>query len=375
MPLENLADLEAEWAEFMHDREGKRGVWSQDQRWRADNPGKLEKLVAYRADQAQRPGEFETAERGSPERRMLEHLDAWHKARKTEEPPPPPPPPPPPSGYGAKLPGRPSVLDAPPTVTAPVIPAASGDTTLTGADLVFRFPTGVIRSRLVLSGLQRCVVDLQGAVIQDAWDGIKVVGTTRDLWVRNFRIAGQRNQGILGTGDAQRVWFTDGEIRDGVLGAGVPVTQSHGIYLGSQGFWREFVVGNVRVVGQQTGYGVQLYENAQDGALTSMFLNTPGGMATRDDVGVAVIVSGSSRGITVADTVADGCRRQLAAGGAGVAAPALSIVECAELARQGFWADGQPGAVVGTPGSDPTIAGDPGYRLPWDTRTVGVGAF
>lgn len=92
MPLENLDDLEREWEEFMFDRPGKRGTWSQDQRWRADNPGKLQQLLDYRAGGA-RP-DFSGSPQGSPERRMLEHLDAWHEAKAQPEPPPPPPPPP-----------------------------------------------------------------------------------------------------------------------------------------------------------------------------------------------------------------------------------------------------------------------------------------
>lgn len=90
MPLENLDDLEAEWAEFIFDRPGSRSGWSQDQKWRADNPGKRDKLLAYRADRTKRPNEYEQAERGSVERRMLEHLDAWWEAKGVVTPPPPP---------------------------------------------------------------------------------------------------------------------------------------------------------------------------------------------------------------------------------------------------------------------------------------------
>jgi hypothetical protein len=92
MTLENLEDLQAEWAEFTHNRSGPRRDWSQDQRWRVDNPGKLDELLLYRSDRSKRPGEFENAEPGSPERRMLEHLDAWWLAKGDVEPPPPPPP-------------------------------------------------------------------------------------------------------------------------------------------------------------------------------------------------------------------------------------------------------------------------------------------
>lgn len=87
MPLENLQDLEQEWAEFMYDRPGGRSGWSQDQKWRADNPGKLSHLIGYR-NGGPRP-DFSTSKQGATERRMLEHLDAWHKA-KADDPPPPP---------------------------------------------------------------------------------------------------------------------------------------------------------------------------------------------------------------------------------------------------------------------------------------------
>lgn len=85
--LPNLADLEAEWAEFMFNRPGDRPDWSQDQKWRADNPGKTAALLTYRQGGA-RPN-FTTSKPGSPERRMLRHLDAYIKAKGAPEPPPP----------------------------------------------------------------------------------------------------------------------------------------------------------------------------------------------------------------------------------------------------------------------------------------------
>lgn len=85
-PLPNLADLEAEWAEFMHDRAGDRKGWSQDQKWRTDNPGKLASLLTYRGG-GPRP-DFSTAKPGSPERRMIRHLDAYIKAKGSADPVP-----------------------------------------------------------------------------------------------------------------------------------------------------------------------------------------------------------------------------------------------------------------------------------------------
>ena len=84
--LPNLPELEAEWAIFMENRSGPRGQWTQDQRWRADNPVELQALVTYREGGARPTLVTE------PGRRMVAHLDAWHKAKGEEEPPPPPPP-------------------------------------------------------------------------------------------------------------------------------------------------------------------------------------------------------------------------------------------------------------------------------------------
>lgn len=85
--LPNLPELEAEWAIFMENRSGPRGQWTQDQRWRADNPVELQALVTYREGGARPTLVTE------PGRRMVAHLDAWHKAKGEDEPPPPPPPP------------------------------------------------------------------------------------------------------------------------------------------------------------------------------------------------------------------------------------------------------------------------------------------
>lgn len=76
MPLANLDDLEAEWAIFMQDRPGGRNKWTQDQRWRADNPGELQALLAYRNGGA-RP----IAIMSQTGKRMLEHLDAYREAK------------------------------------------------------------------------------------------------------------------------------------------------------------------------------------------------------------------------------------------------------------------------------------------------------
>ena len=83
MPLANLDDLEAEWAIFMQDRAGGRNKWTQDQRWRADNPGELQALLAYRNGGA-RPISI-MSQTG---KRMLEHLDAYREAKGGTSPSP-----------------------------------------------------------------------------------------------------------------------------------------------------------------------------------------------------------------------------------------------------------------------------------------------
>jgi hypothetical protein len=53
--LPNLSALESEWAQFTLDKTGPRAQWTQDQRWRADNPGAYQQLLAYRAGTGPRP--------------------------------------------------------------------------------------------------------------------------------------------------------------------------------------------------------------------------------------------------------------------------------------------------------------------------------
>lgn len=68
--------LEREWAAFMRDRPfppEQRGRWTQDQRWRDDNPGQLDQLVAYRAGG---PRPVVPADGGTFER-MIWNIDAW----------------------------------------------------------------------------------------------------------------------------------------------------------------------------------------------------------------------------------------------------------------------------------------------------------
>ncbi len=84
MALENLTDLENEWQQFMLDKAGPRGQWTQDQRWRHDNPGQFQQLLAYRATGQNRP----SLPPGTGSR-MVFHVDAYLKASaEIEEPPP-----------------------------------------------------------------------------------------------------------------------------------------------------------------------------------------------------------------------------------------------------------------------------------------------
>lgn len=91
MPLENLDDLQAEWAIFMEEKVDAAGnplgrnKQSQDWRWRQDNPGEFNALLAYRNGTGPRPNLATVTGR-----RMVEHVDAYLEA--IAEPPPPPPP-------------------------------------------------------------------------------------------------------------------------------------------------------------------------------------------------------------------------------------------------------------------------------------------
>ena len=83
MSLENLSDLEAEWAVFMEDKTGKRNSWTQDQKWRADNPGEFQALLGYRN------GGMRPTLATEPGRRMVHHISAYLKAKGTVPPPNP----------------------------------------------------------------------------------------------------------------------------------------------------------------------------------------------------------------------------------------------------------------------------------------------
>lgn len=85
MPLENLDDLEAEWALWTTDKVNNK--LTQGGTWRRDNPGEWAKLQAYRVGTGPRP-DLATV----TGKQMVEQVDAWLEAKGTVDPPPPPPP-------------------------------------------------------------------------------------------------------------------------------------------------------------------------------------------------------------------------------------------------------------------------------------------
>lgn len=289
-----------------------------------------------------------------------------------EEPPPPPPPPPPPSGYGAKLPAWfQSVYKLAPT-DVQTISGANGDVTLSSSTPKrFVFAAGATARSVRLEGLRGCVVDFGWAKIRDGLDGIKAVGCS-DLLVRRFDIAGVRNQGILAT-NCSRYAFTHGKIGPNTPDQSLPGWRdhAHGIYLATS---PDGLLGNIVGTGQRTGYSVQVYPDSPRIIATGVDLNNPNDLGSSYSGSAFVWGSGSAEGLIV-NSIARDCRFQMVYGGAGAPVPAVRVVTSAEIGRRGWYPDGQPGAVVGSPDSSPDSAGDHGYRLPDDPRTTGLGTY
>lgn len=210
MTLANLPDLEAEWAVFMHNRDGNRNQWSQDQKWRADNPDKMSKLSTYRGGGA-RP-DFSGSAAGSVELRMLHHLDAYAKAK--EDGPIPPPP-------GLPFPEavlRPGFQ----TVTIPD-PKATSYTTPAGSDTLIDL--GWVRREQALKIYVRAG---QRVHIKNCWvDSIYLPGNSRGLspyWRGGLGVRMAPNQtagaehvsitGYLATGPGLTDGFTIGGTSD-----------------------------------------------------------------------------------------------------------------------------------------------------------------
>lgn len=260
-----------------------------------------------------------------------------------------PPPPPPPPANGAKLPA------------------------LFSTDRQVIRPTVTPGQTVTLSGLTNVIVDLQWQPIRDSHDGIKM-SNCRDVWVRHLDIAGVRNQAILVQG-CQRVAVTDARIGPNNPDRTLPDWQklAHAVYFGTS---PDCLLGNVKVTGQRTGLGFQAYPDTDRMWVVYCDFNVPAdlGIPSAGSGLPFVWGAGSSDG-TLVGTINRGSRFQLVAGGAGAPQPAVRVIDCAELNRQDWYPDGQPNAVTGSWGNDPSIAGDPGYRLPWDPRTTGLGTF
>lgn len=291
---------------------------------------------------------------------------------------------PPPTGYGTKLPPWPSVYLNPPTQVLNVTPVPQGGlnewSLANVTDRIIRFPaSSVLAAWPVFSNIRRCIVDFNGSKIIGRHFGMKWDGQCSDLWVRNYEIAGARVQGVLVSSDMQRAWF-DGTVRDNQPDLSMAGPRNHhGYYCGS-GHRVEHVVISGRVLRQRNGYAVQGYDDYgvagagfYNSVLASMSIEDAPGSSDPNyaDDGVGLwVIQGS--GLVVANTVGRRNRRQLAVG-AGQAG-AIRLVACADIGRTGSDCDWHPGGVLGTASMSDTIPGDPGYRLPYDTRTTGIGA-
>jgi hypothetical protein len=302
---------------------------------------------------------------------------------RAEWPPPvvPPVEPPPASKWAGP---RNFVIDGwKPNNTQNIGPGTYGDIEVSGSDKKINVSAdailnGVIRVR---SGSRRILVEGHKTKSISAYDGTKWENDTEDIWIRGFNFSGNKNQALLLTGNHKRFWFTDNIIGPNVRNPAYADwdAHAHGMYVSSGGIGDGGVIGNVLVNGWRSGYGFQAYENMWNSVMTSCFFYVPadlGWKPDRTDPGYATVWSGGSKGNILANTIADHCRNQLAAGGAGASGrPAVTIIACAEV-NCGHDGGSEDRALSGLPvGNDPTIAGEPKYRLPWDTRTSGIGTF
>lgn len=89
--------LDTSWAIFMEDKPGGRGNWTLDQKYRNDNPGELEKLLAYKNGGARPTLTTATG------RRMVEVITAIRELKDVTVPPPAPAPVPVPKGIHPSL--------------------------------------------------------------------------------------------------------------------------------------------------------------------------------------------------------------------------------------------------------------------------------
>lgn len=369
MALENLADLEAEWAEFMFDRPGPKSDWSQDQRWRSDNPGKRDQLLAYRSGGA-RPA-FSAAKKGSPELRMRAHIDAWLKAKGTTEPEPEPQP-----GNGSKL-VLPSVYNSPPSgVFTPSGPQFGGQT-----DKVIKIPQGLSGQQIVGSGnFTRCIFDFTGTKMVGNHNYLKIEGDLTDCIIRGMDATKTPSIGFLSYGNMTRVLIHKNKMYENAPNYAFGNKQNfHCIYLGSHGIARHVTIIDNRFIKQRSGFGVHFYDGydypGAGGYDCVVAFNTFVEVGIDTDSFETISIIHATGGKVIAHgNVAERCPHQLAGVPDWSGAGPLQLSSNAEVGQTGpdsgdYHFDGE------APGSNVNIPGDPGYRMPYDTRTSGIGAF
>lgn len=373
MPLSNLDDLEAAFAEWLVDRVGNKVT--QGGAWRRDNSGEWSKLRAYYHGTGSRP--TLVSQTGKT---WVEIVDALVEARGATQPPPPPPPP---ATGGEKLPPAPLVYAAPPSrVLAasdfPIVSAGAAGTyrAITGLeDAIVRWPVGSQQTAWPnVDNCGRVVLDGQGSKLANLHFGIKA-SNVEDLIVTGFDISGARVQAFMGTNSAKRVWILVTLRDNNPDPAHVGPQNAHALYLGSGGRWEHITV-LAKILRHRGGYGLQAYDGYGvsgaglfDAAL--MFtLEDLEGDPTWSGNGVGVLIAHGGN-VRVANTLARRNARQIA--GKWSDAGALSLVSSVDIERTGSDTDWFAPA-SGTPGTNPLIAGDPGYRHPLDPRTSGIGA-
>lgn len=288
--------------------------------------------------------------------------------------PPPPPPPPPQGDRGAKL-VLPSVYANPPSAVRNVQPGQ-----ISGAsDTVFKFAAGPTGTTIYLGGnFTRCVFDLTGVVSRGAHDGVKGDGTFTDCWFKGLDVAAQRNIGFMFNGSMNRVMISSCRFgQNNPNFANGNEQNFHGIYLGSNGRCTNVVIGDNLFDHHNYGYPVHIYDGygVQGAGLYNSWItgNTfrQCGLGNNPfpSVGVSIIaLPGQASSVTVTHNVNDRCNRQLADG------PVTLVNPNAEVAQVSGDYSGH-GVGGAQPGTDVTAVGDPGYRLPWDTRAQGIGSL
>lgn len=182
--------LETEWAVFMENKPGPRGGWTQDQKWRADNPREFQSLLAYRA------GGPLPVVASEPGRRMAAHLVAWRLLTDAPDPEP--------VVFGTRLAPWP-VLTLP---SAPTFTVSTSSALLAAADTDDR--------TIVIDGLLQVPVD---------W---KPRGRGIVLTAKRFQVDGITGGSLKLNGTDQQVHglrITDG-VYDGVkIGDGARATR------------------------------------------------------------------------------------------------------------------------------------------------------